>query len=389
MMKENLSMHNTGKIRRPKTSEILLREYVRDVLLTQPSRGELMSEWDLVRAWARGNTLLSEAAHARGKKIAEGLLDGLQNAVSFVGGKVGSAWNKVKKQGDDIQKAFILIIEKIPGGKAAFEMLKEFSSDIAEKAKDAVRDAIKEFANFLKEQKNSMIEFVLGKANDPGAKEKIKELLDKAKGDAKNWLDTLLKNPKEAIKQLYGGAREAIGGIAKIVVSGIMKGFPEIPKELSKRILATDFFKNKAASAGLVIRLMSLLGGEMKGEEVVKAGLGLYKSIKSLASGGSITPDNPADIISDELPRIIGGLVAGDNPVEQSIRAAMGDPTAATKLIKSAISTIISSIKTATQKLAPDAVKQLGLDPNSTKGKALIAGINALVGAGAGKLAGG
>lgn len=370
----------------------LLRSYIRESLAAptryRPVHG-LMSEWDLVRAYAHGGLLLSEGARARGRLITEGLLDGIRNAVTWLGGKVGNAWEELKKKGGEAWeaagKAVTMLLEKIPGGKAAFEMLKEFSSDIAESAGDYIKEAVSGFADFLKEQKDAMVATVLEAGSDPGVADKLKDMAAKMKDDAKEWIDKLTSNPKEAIKAFYGGGRAALARIAQVAAKTILESVPAVSKKLVEGMMKSSFFQGKGVG-DLVIRLMSLLGGSLGGERVVEAGLGIYRSIKAMTSGGTVDVSRPDRTLKYELPGIIQGLLSGDNALEQSIRAAVGDPKAAVNLIRKAIGIVIAGIKKMVDDNMEGVLKALKLDPESTSGKAVAMAVGALVGNATGSL---
>ena len=348
-----------------------------------------MSEWDLARAYAHGGLLLSEGARIRGRLITEGLLDGIRNAVTWLGGKVGNAWEELKKKGGEAWeaagKAVTMLLEKIPGGKAAFEMLKEFTADIADSAGEYIKEAVSGFAEFLKEQKDKMVAVVLEAGGDPGVADKLKDLSAKMKDDAKEWIDKLTSNPKEAIKAFYGGGRAALARVAQVAAKTILESVPAVSQKLVQGMMKSSFFQGKGVG-DLVIRLMSLLGGSLDGERVVEAGLGLYRSIKAMTGGGTVDLSRPDRTLKSELPGIIMGLLSGDNALEQSIRAAVGDPKAAVTLIRKAIGIIITGIKKTVDSNMEGVLKALKLDPDSTSGKAVAMAVGALVGNATGSL---
>lgn len=381
----------TRQIRRMGASigggDALLRSYIRESL-ARPRPG-IMSEWDLARAYARGGMVLSESAAFRGRLIVEGLLDGIRNAVTWLGGKVGNAWDELKRKGGEAWeaagKAVTLLLDKIPGGKAAFEMLKEFSTDIAEAAGDYIKEALQGFSDFLKEQKDTLIKTVLESGNDPGVADKLKEVGAKMKGDGAEWIDKLTSNPGEAIKAFYGGGRAALARVAQVAAKTILESVPAVSQKLVQGMMKSSFFQGKGVG-DLVIRLMSLLGGSLDGERVVEAGLGLYRSIKAMTGGGTVDLSRPDRTLKSELPGIIMGLLSGDNALEQSIRAAVGDPKAAVTLIKKAVGIVVAGVKKMVDDNMEGVLKALKLDPDSTSGKAVAMAVTALVGSGTGSL---
>ena len=116
--------------------EEVLRKYIRESISTgelvhySPTLG-LMTEWDLARAYSKGNKLLTESQSARGRVIVEGLFQGVASAIAWTGQKIGSGVKAVIKAGgetlDAAGKCLMQLLEKIPGGKEAFEFLKDFT----------------------------------------------------------------------------------------------------------------------------------------------------------------------------------------------------------------------------------------------------------------------
>ena len=183
-----MNIHTHKDVIMRANDEQLIRETVREILhsnnisrsptLRFAMMGESgISDWDLARVYARGGrSLLTESQRSRGKLLMEGLWSGITSAASWLGGAVASGATKgiasLKKLGNDAieaaGKAFTRILDSIPGGKAAYEMLSSFSADLAEKIGEYIKGALMEFANFMIEKKNDIVAFVFKGAADTG-----------------------------------------------------------------------------------------------------------------------------------------------------------------------------------------------------------------------------
>lgn len=324
----------------------------------------------------------------------EGLLQGLADAAGWIGVKVGSAAAKLKQMGKDALdaagKALTALLEKIPGGEAAFEMLKDFSSGVAEKIGDYITGALVEFADFLVEKKDAILAAVFKGAADPGIAAKIKELAEKAVEDAKEkadeikgFVESIISNPVAAVKALLG-SRKTLGGLAKKIVEVILSSSEKVKSSITGAIMKVEFFRTKPGK--LVMRLMTLVSADMGGEQVITAGARVWKSIKGIGKT-DVDIDHAGREFRDALPDVVKGLVGGEGAVEEIIRSAVGDPTAAAKLMKNSIKMCFNALKKIVDSNMEGALKEIGLDPKGIVGKAVAAGVGALVGA-AGSAAG-
>jgi predicted KAP-like P-loop ATPase len=207
----------------------------------------------------------------------EGLLQGVASAASWIGIKFGAAAQRLKTMGKDALdaagRALTFLLEKVPGGKEAFEMLKDFSSDTAEKIGDYIKEALSEFAGFLIEKKNDILTVVFKGASDPGVVNKIKELANKAAEDVKEKADeimgfikSIMSNHIKAVKMLFA-SRETLGKIAQKIVAIILNFNKKIRKSIASAIIGAKFFSTKPGM--LVMRLMTLLSADMGGEQVI------------------------------------------------------------------------------------------------------------------------
>ena len=131
---------------------------------------------------------------------------------------------------------------------------------------------------------------------------------------------------------------------------------------------------------------MSLLSADMGGQAVIRAASRVWSSIKGISKVGGIDIDRVDREIQDSLSDIVKGLVSGDGAIEQIIRASIGDPGAAAKLLKNAIKMTFNAIKNRVEDGTDEFIKEIGLDPESAIGKGVAAGIGAIVGAAGGAL---
>lgn len=356
-------------------TERLVREYVRDALYGE----SLLSEWDVAIAYAK-NSLLSESANARGKMIVEGFLDKLADAASWAGQKVGGAWEKVKSAGGEAyeaaSKAVMVAIEKIPGGKLAFEMIKEFSSDVADSVKETIDEGIEQFKTFIEESKDKIIEIVFSEGSGDAAG-KIEELMKKAQGPGLEFLKKLKESPTEAVGEILSGGREVVAKIASVVAKVIMDTSAKVKASLQKFVAGAAFLKGKAGV--LMIRLMTLLTSDMGGEKVIEAASKVWEAVKGLAKGGAKIGDALKEIM-ENMPDIVLGLLSGKSPIEGVLRAAIGDPSAASNLIKTAIQMTMKALGNVIGPVVPQILKGLKIEPDGKVGKVVYFGLSGLLG---------
>lgn len=366
--------------------ENLVKDYVRTVMQDE----SLLSEWDLALSYAKGNFLLSESANARGKLIVEALMPNLDAAINWVGQKTGSAWQKLKSVSgealDSAGKALMLLFESIAGGKEAFEMIKSFSGEAADKIQSLVEKAIKEFSAFIESKKKQLLEIVLSGVDS--VKSKIDELMKKAekKPAQKAFLDACKKHSvSDAIKVIMGDGRVEVAPVASVLVMMILDTNQKVKKKLEETFENFEFFKSKLGT--LTVRLMALLSSDMSGEDVIVAASKLWQSIGGIMKGAASDVSDSSKELIQSIPSIVKGLVSGSSPIESIIRITIGDPTAAVNLLKNAIKTIMKSLSKVVDKKGPDILKKLKIDPDGKIGKAILAGMKGLIGSGGGTAA--
>lgn len=321
----------------------------------------------------------------------EGLWQGLANAASWVGIKVGDAAKKIKELGKDAidaaGRALTWILSQIPRGEEVFEMLKEFTSDVAEKIGDYIKDALKEFADYFLENKEKIIGSIFKAGSDSGVKEKIEQLISDAKNAAsenaqeiKDWIASVISNPADAAIKLFS-SRGVLGNAAQIVTKLILRH----SKSASKAVqgLAFQFFGTKPGK--LVMRLITLMSLDMGGDEILQAAGRVWKAAKGLSST-KLDLDHVGRDLEDTLPDIVQGLISGEGAIEQIIRSAVGDATAAVNLLKNAIKLSFNALKKVAAAKLPNALAAIKIEPESKTGKVVGAGILALIGAAEGKI---
>jgi len=366
-------------------SERLLRGYVRESF-----RGvdNLMSEWDLALAYSKGSSLLSESQNVRGRLIVEGLFQSVAGAMQWAGEKVGKGVKAVIKAGgeaiDAAGKALMMLLEKIPGGKDAFEFLKEFTAEKADQIKEYVMDAVKEFGAFIEEKKSEILGSVFeAGSEDTGVMAKLEELIEKGKEDfgeqvdkVKEWLANFKDNPIEAAKGFFN-LRKILGTIVADVVEMILKKGGDVAKKIMDVFNAAGFTKSKLGM--FFLRVLSFFSGDMGGEDTLEAAGQMWSSAMKLKTEKPDLERRLPALIA-VIPRIIKGLVSGTSALEGIIRSAMGDPKALTELFKNAVKLVRKAISNLIAKGAAAVVKSVGIDPESKIGGIVISGMGGLVG---------
>jgi len=366
-------------------SERLLRGYVRESF-----RGvdNLMSEWDLALAYSKGSSLLSESQNVRGRLIVEGLFQSVAGAMQWAGEKVGKGVEAVIKAGgeaiDAAGKALMMLLEKIPGGKDAFEFLKEFTAEKADQIKEYVMDAVKEFGAFIEEKKSEILGSVFeAGSEDTGVMAKLEELIEKGKEDfgeqvdkVKEWLANFKDNPIEAAKGFFN-LRKILGVIVADVVEMILKKGGDVAKKIMDVFNAAGFTKSKLGM--FFLRVLSFFSGDMGGEDTLEAAGQMWSSAMKLKTEKPDLERRLPALIA-VIPRIIKGLVSGTSALEGIIRSAMGDPKALTELFKNAVKLVRKAISNLIAKGAAAVVKSVGIDPESKIGGIVISGMGGLVG---------
>ena len=366
-------------------AERLLRSYVRESF---GGVDGLMSEWDLALAYSKGSSLLNESQNARGRLIVEGLFQSVVGAMQWAGQKIGSGVNAAIKAGgealDAAGKALMQLLEKIPGGKEAFEFLKEFTAEKAEEIKGYVTDAAKEFGTFVEEKKIEILGgiFEFG-SQDFGVVAKLKELIEKAKGDfgdqvdrVKSWFTNFKDNPLEAAKEFFE-LRKILGTIVTSIVEMILKAKGDLSKKIVGIFNSAGFTQSKLGM--FFLRVLSFFSGDMGGEDTLEAAGNMWTAAMKLKSD-KVDIENRSRALVAVIPRIVKGLVSGTSALEGIVRSAMGDPKALTDLFKNAINLVRKAISNLIAKGAEGVLKAVGLDPEGKIGKMVIDAMQGLVG---------
>ena len=365
--------------------ERLLRQYIKE------SFGQvdgLMSEWDVALAYSKSSSLLNESQNAHGKLLVEGLFSGMVDAMTWAGKKIGSGVKAAIKAGGEALegagKVLMRLLEKIPGGKEAFEFLKEFTAEMADKIKGYVVDAAKEFGAFIEKSKTEIFGAIFGSGGqDPGVMAKLKELIEKGKesfGDqieqVNAWLVNFKDNPLKAAAEFFN-LRKILGTIVASIVEMILKKKGDLSKKIMGIFDSAGFTKSKLGM--FFLRVLSFFSGDMGGEDVLEAAGSMWSAAAKLGSD-EVDLERRASSLMDVIPRIVKGLVSGTSALEGIIRSAMGDPKALTDLFKNAIGLIRKAISNLISKGAADIVKAIGIDPEGSIGKTIIDAVQGLVG---------
>ena len=375
-IKEHISQ--TTKSRAANT---VLKEYVRQAVISK-DRG-LLSEWDIALAYAKGSYALNEAQHIRGRLIVEGLFSSTIDALKWAGQKVGDGVEAVIKAGgealDVAGKCLMTLLEKIPGGKDAFEMLKEFSVDIANSLKGYLTDAVKEFGKFLDNQKTKIMEAIFSVGSkDTNVISKIKEMIEKVKNNTdgsklSEWLNSLLTDPVKAATSIFD-IRGLVG-----------KAASEITKMILKNKAAQDkvnkLFEGLSSSklGMFFLRVISFFSQDMGGEGILTAAGQMWTAMKKISSKG-LDMERVKTSIREMIPDIVEGLIGGGSALESIIRSAAGDPSAIADIFKNAMKMVRKALGKLIGKHAAEIVKSAGIDPEGSIGKTVSAAMTALIG---------
>lgn len=363
--------------------ELLLRTLIRESLLTEGYG--LLTEWDVALAYSRGGGRLTEAEGRRGRLLVEGLFNGVVRAFQWIGGKVAGGVKKLQAAGGEAVeaagKALTLLLEKIPGGKDAFEFLKEFTSDVADGLKDVLKDSMKEFGQFLEEEKEELLSAVLGgigKDDDAFGqlKDKAMELAKKGGGELKgkvtSFLTGIKENPLKAVKE-FVDLRKVLGSVVGDVVGMVMKKKKNVVAVKVQEVFS-PFTKDKKGM--FLLRSLQLLSVDMGGEEVLEAAASLWGAGKKLLSN-KLDMERRDLSLASILPKIIKGLVSGTSAAEAYIRSFMGDPT---KLLAQGVKLVKNAMTKLIEKGAAKVLEEVGVDPDSKLGGIVIGGIKGIAG---------
>lgn len=315
----------------------------------------------------------------------EGLFNGVVRAFQWIGGKVAGGVKKLQAAGGEAVeaagKALTLLLEKIPGGKDAFEFLKEFTSDVADGLKDVLKDSMKEFGQFLEEEKEELLSAVLGgigKDDDAFGqlKDKAMELAKKGGGELKgkvtSFLTGIKENPLKAVKE-FVDLRKVLGSVVGDVVGMVMKKKKNVVAVKVQEVFS-PFTKDKKGM--FLLRSLQLLSVDMGGEEVLEAAASLWGAGKKLLSN-KLDMERRDLSLASILPKIIKGLVSGTSAAEAYIRSFMGDPT---KLLAQGVKLVKNAMTKLIEKGAAKVLEEVGVDPDSKLGGIVIGGIKGIAG---------
>jgi hypothetical protein len=308
---------------------------------------------------------LTESIDFHGQLLAEGLFDGLIKAFDWVKTKVSSgissALEAAKSAGGKIfeatKKILILVIESIPGGKAALDMLTSFSAEIAEKIGSMINSAKENFEKWLSSVRVDMLGATLEAANESGVTEELAnkktEATLKSKSlrvisenqEGENILKKILDDPAAAAQMLVGGARGAAGQTIRLLIKLVFRKKPELIGILRKKFMDNDFMKSKAGA--FLVRMINFSGLSLNAplETLIDMASKLWETIKSITTGSLNVARTDRELINDKsFPDLIGSLVGGDSAIENIAKTIALDPEAIHKLISSSISRLSEAI---------------------------------------------
>jgi hypothetical protein len=316
-----------------------------------------MSEWDIALAYAKGGALLNESQSIYGKLLVEGLFSNVVDALEWAGQKVSSAATKVIKAGGDALdlagKILMQLLEKIPGGKEAFEFLKEFTGETADKIKNYVINGAKDFGSFLTEKKEEILGAIFeAGGEDSGIVARLEELIQKGQKDfggeaekVKKWFETFKTDPVKAAEEFFD-LRKILGSIVSGLVDATLKKGGDIAKKIVRVFNSAGFTESKTGM--FFLRTLEFFSVDMGGEEILTAAGRLWTAAKKLVSGG-LDLERRGSELKDLIPKIVKGIVSGTSALESVIRGAAGDPKmfanifeSAVKMVRKALSNLIN-----------------------------------------------
>lgn len=409
--------HNESRLHRRRLNqkehvERLLRSAIKEILvnenlLAKPTQ-DISSDWHALIQYARTpiGQPITETITARGAVLAEGIMDGLVNALKWTGSKLAGGLEALKNAGGKIfeatKKLMILALENIPGGQEALEFLSDFSGKIAEQIEEKFKAAKKQFTNWLGEMKGPIITFVLERAKETGVLEEIKaELTKKIKkestlrhkkiiieSDEKNAADliqNIIKDPKVGTDLFIGGARGALGKLMNLILKKTHEADNKLYPKIRSRIFRNSQFLMSPLGR-FMIRIINLLGTSIETslEEMINMASKVWRSIKEIAStGGGTNEINLSDRSDIEFlnqktfPNLVGAIIGGESTIETIISASLGDVKSIVQLLMSAINKIKEAILQKLQKLTSQSslLSLIGLksgDPESQEIKEKI-----------------
>jgi hypothetical protein len=390
--------------------ERLLRSAIKEILvnenlLAKPTQ-DTTSDWYALMQYARTpvGQPITESIGARGELLAEGLVDGLVNALNWTKSKLAGGIEALKNMGGKIfdysKKLFALIIESIPGGEEALDFLINFSGKMVEGLADMFNKAKESFAKWLSSMKGPILTFVFKEAQESGVLDEIKAEMQK-KGSKKESFHRVAKgkrlisenenaaagadviqvisaDPQKGVDLVANGARAGIGKLVTLIIKRtLQRSSTKILHILRKKIFfGSEFLKSKAGV--FMVRIVNLLGMSIDAslENMVKMASRVWSSIKGFTGGGGGGVDigNRADMEffdSRSLPDLIGSLIGGESVIEKTLSAGFGD-------VKSLVDIISSAIKKITEKMVEKLsgsfdtlLEKVGLDPQGKIAQAI------------------
>ena len=366
-----------------RSPDVVIKRYVREAI----AEG-MLTEWDIALQYARGGSLLSESQEARGRLLVESLFQGTVEALKWAGQKIGKGVQAILSAGgealDAAGKALMSLLEMIPGGRSAFEFLKDFSGEAADKIKGAVVEAAKEFGEFIDDKKEEILSAVFkAGAEDTSVVEDLRKMIEagekKLGGDAekvKEWFEDFKKDQVKAAKDFFQ-FRQVLGVIVQKAVEKILAARGDVAKKITGVFESAGFTKSKLGM--FFLRVLSFFSGDMGGEETIEAAGKMWSAGKKLGSG-KVDIEHRGRALVEIIPKMVKGLVGGTSALEGVVRAAVGDPKALTDLFKNAIRLVTAALKKVVKASGVAAVKAADVDPEGRLGKTVTDAVVDLLG---------
>jgi hypothetical protein len=366
-----------------RSPDVVIKRYVREAI----AEG-MLTEWDIALQYARGGSLLSESQEARGRLLVESLFQGTVEALKWAGQKIGKGVQAILSAGgealDAAGKALMSLLEMIPGGRSAFEFLKDFSGEAADKIEGAVVEAAKEFGEFIDDKKEEILSAVFkAGAEDTSVVEDLRKMIEagekKLGGDAekvKEWFEDFKKDQVKAAKDFFQ-FRQVLGVIVQKAVEKILAARGDVAKKITGVFESAGFTKSKLGM--FFLRVLSFFSGDMGGEETIEAAGKMWSAGKKLGSG-KVDIEHRGRALVEIIPKMVKGLVGGTSALEGVVRAAAGDPKALTDLFKNAIGLVTAALKKVVKASGVAAVKAADVDPEGRLGKTVTDAVVDLLG---------
>jgi hypothetical protein len=347
--------------------------------LISPASGgrDLITEWDLLKRYARGDYLLTEGQWARGQLLLEGFMEGLRNAFSWVSkgaGKIATGAVKVGKKVVEVTKeainlggkALVWALEKIPYAKELYEIISDFTKDKLSQIAKLVKDSVKDFKDWLVKKKNEIVGAVMtaladessflgslkakaeavaketktvGKAMGSAAGEEITGFAESFKSDPIGVGLSILKiaGDSEGDSQIEA-ARKIFGSIFSNGIKKILSAGGKVADAIFAIFSAGGLFESKVGM--LIFKMINLASSAGESfQQLADNAILLWGQIKKIGSN-KLDIEHKGRTIKKLIPEIVYGLISGTSPIE----GLLGNPI---KYIGDLFKNLLTDIKDA------------------------------------------